>query len=123
MNYKKYKWGFAFLFIPLIGVLLACKHTAVIPDKPEISFQADVQPIIMNNCATAGCHDGMSEQAELIYYYDIINYVTPSNAKKSDIYQRITTLKGESKMPITGHLSETQILTIYTWIMQGAKYN
>jgi len=122
MKYKKVKCALPILFILFIGILQSCKHEPVIPDNPQISFQSQVLPIIRNNCTTSGCHDGYSRLKSLVYYDNIMLYVTPKNASKSDLYKRITKLNS-NKMPVNGNLSESQILLIYTWIMQGAQNN
>jgi hypothetical protein len=122
MKYKNQKWLILILLLSLIEILYACKHEPVIPNNPEISFQSQVLPIIRNNCTTSGCHAGYSRLKSLVYYDNIMLYVTPGNASKSDLYKRITKLNSD-KMPVNGNLSESQILIIYTWIMQGASNN
>lgn len=123
MSNRNIKW-ITIHFLLLIAISQhSCRHDAVIPENPTISFQAKVLPIIRNNCTSSGCHDGYGNLKSMVYYTDIKEYVTPNDAHKSDIYQRITKLKGGGKMPINGHLSESQILLIYTWIMQGAQNN
>ena len=123
MSNRNIKWIVVPCLVLIIILQLSCRHDAVIPENQVISFQTNVLPIIRNNCANSGCHDGYGHLAPLVYYSDIIGYVSPYKAHKSDLYQRITQLKGESKMPRTTNLSEPQILLIYTWIMQGAQNN
>jgi hypothetical protein len=112
--------------LPVIGLAMtlavACTHDPVIPDLPEISFSERVQPIIVANCGSSGCHDG-GEEFSLLTYDEIADKVKPGDAGDSEIYEAMTALWGESAMPPAGPLSDQQINIIYTWIMQGAKNN
>lgn len=105
----------------------SCTHDAVIPEEPEISFSQQVLPIIISNCATEGCHDGMSggeeDQDPLRNYAEVMEITKPGNARDSRLYKNITKLSGEDAMPPGRPLSEEQIRLIYVWIMQGAKNN
>lgn len=123
MTKRSLKWIVVPFLLLIVVSQHSCRHDSIIPNSPIISFQGQVLPIIRNNCASSGCHDGYGRPKPLVFYSDIIGYVTPNDAHKSDVYKRITQLKGESKMPISGNLSESQILVIYTWIMQGAQNN
>lgn len=116
--------GRAILFA-LAGITfmpLSCTHDPVIPDTPAISFKDEVLPIIVNNCAKSGCHDGGAEFS-LQNYEEISSNVQAGDARKSELYKVINTLWGEKAMPPDGPLSDQQITLIYTWIMQGAKNN
>jgi hypothetical protein len=114
-----------FLSVYLIPVALlnfiSCTHDPVIPATPEISFNLQIKPIFVNNCARSGCHDG--GEFDLATYNDIRARITPGDARNSDLYKVITKLWGPSAMPPDGPLSDQQITLIYAWIMQGAKNN
>ena len=111
------------IHIILWFTFFACQHTPVIPVTPAISYSTQIQPIILNNCATSGCHDGNSDILTLNNYNDVMQIIQPFSSKNSQLYASITTLSGDGAMPINRPLSHLQIDIIYTWIMQGAKNN
>jgi len=108
--------------LALLFVLCGCRHDAVIPASPIFTFNNDVATITLNNCATAGCHDGSSRRRPLITYSDVMHYVSPGKPYNSKLFTTIIKLSG-NKMPPKGPLSDPQIRTIYVWILQGAKEN
>ncbi|MEO6884008.1 MAG: c-type cytochrome domain-containing protein [Bacteroidia bacterium] len=123
---KKIFWGVSLLFVSLI----ACKHEPVVPNSPIISFSNDVQPIIIGNCTQSSCHgngSGRDSDRALLTYNEVINYgqITPGNAQNSQLYTDIAPKGTQQQMPPTPtpELSNQQILTIYLWILQGAKNN
>ena len=95
-----------------------CSHTPEIPESPSVSFNKDVQPIIVSNCALSGCHDGNSEFG-LNSFDEISKKTSPGNAHQSKIYTSII----DRSMPPSQPLSNQQAKLIYTWIMQGSKNN
>ncbi|MDB5274569.1 MAG: hypothetical protein JWO58_2936 [Chitinophagaceae bacterium] len=103
---------------------VACHHKPVIPDLPAISYNVDINPILQNNCALSGCHDANTRRS-LVYYDDVMRYVSAGNAPKSQLYKSIISLGGlgTKPMPPSQPLSEDQLKLIYAWIMQGAKNN
>jgi len=104
-------------------IFFACHHSPVIPVSPAISYSTQIEPIILNNCATSGCHDGKGRRLALNNYTMIMQVVQPFSSKNSRLYTAITTLTGDRAMPRNGPLSHEQIDLIYTWIMQGAPNN
>lgn len=102
--------------------LSACVHDPSLPDSPLVSFNDQVRPVIVSNCATAGCHDG-DREFRLATYDEMARRVTAGQPQKSKIYSVITKLTGEEAMPPAGPLSDDQIRLIYVWIQQGAKNN
>jgi hypothetical protein len=104
-------------------VFFACQHTPVIPVSPAISYSTQIEPIILNNCATIQCHDGKSRRLALNNYTMIMQVVQPFSSKNSRLYTAITALAGDRAMPRNSPLSHQQIDLIYTWIMQGAPNN
>lgn len=108
-------------------ILSSCTHDPVIPQDPAISFNEQVLPIIVSNCASEGCHDGKASGEEdldpLQNYDQIKGIVKPGDARGSRLYRNITAIGGEDAMPPGRSLSEEQIRLIYIWIMQGAKNN
>lgn len=114
------KLGALAMLVALVGV--SCTHDANIPDTPAISFNEQIQPIIVSNCATSGCHDG-GREFSLETYDEIAGHVKAGDARGSKLYKVITKLWGEEAMPPAGPLGDDQITLIYTWIEQGAKNN
>ncbi len=106
----------------------ACKHEAIIPSQPVISFQNDVQPILTGNCTEAGCHGSSNTRRfRLFTYNDVMVHgkIVSGNATNSALYNSLSGKKFVSQMPPSSKppLSDQQITSIYVWIMQGAKNN
>ncbi len=119
------------LLLPSIATIFAlflftsCKHDPLTPlsDAPVISFQNEVQPIIISNCTQSDCHDG-GRNITLITYNDILNEVSPSDPHGSKLYDAITSNSiGTMPKPPNPRLSNTDIKKIYLWILQGAQNN
>ena len=100
-------------------ILSSCKHKAVVPIEPAISFSKQVQSIVVNNCAQKGCHDGTSHKHPLKNYYETLDYVIPGNASSSSLYTTVV----RRSMPPRHPLTDDQAKLIYIWIMQGAQNN
>ena len=116
-----------YLSLTLIILLTAfswftsCTHIANIANIPEVCFTGDVLPILINNCAMAGCHDGGGRESHfaLNNYADIIREITPGNPDASRIYQTIIAKWG-NRMPPKQPLSLENRTKIRVWIEQGA---
>lgn len=104
-----------FLTVISFGVLLASctqdevTETAASDCNENFTYDNDVQPIIMNNCATSGCHDGT--QPPLLTNFTLVE------ASKSRVKARAIDLK---TMPPSGPLTDSEIQKISCWIEQGA---
>lgn len=107
----------------LIPLINGCRHKPDLTNVPYVSFSGRVLPIIQSNCAKSGCHDG--NQFSLRNYDEIRSRITPENAHASNLYQNMIYLEPSRVMPPPPDqpMSEQQLQTIYTWIMQGAKDN
>lgn len=108
-------------------ILSSCKHEPVIPETPAISYQSDIQPIIIGNCTQDGCHGNVNpEDFSLLNYDEVMSNteIRPKNAQGSKLYKVINGA-GEERMPRAPNspLTDQQIQLIYLWIMQGAKNN
>jgi mono/diheme cytochrome c family protein len=93
-----------------------------------IYFDSDILPILIGNCAIAGCHDPISAQHELVLtsYEALIlhdDVIVPFELDKSELYEKITEDKISDRMPPFPNeaLTEGQILKIRKWILQGAQ--
>jgi hypothetical protein len=91
-----------------------------------VYFANTVLPVLASNCAKSGCHDSKAHQEGLILdnYTGIMRTVQPGNASRSKLYEVITA-SGEDIMPPKPNqsLSADDIVSIKTWINQGAKNN
>ncbi|MEY2800253.1 MAG: hypothetical protein RI934_1241 [Bacteroidota bacterium] len=115
-----------FSFIVVLFFFDSCKHEIDLANAPEITFSKDVQPIITSRCSMSGCHSESNyEKFALITYEDVVDIVEPGNARSSELYEVITDLSGEDRMPPLpdNRLADQQILKIMVWIEQGAKNN
>ena len=117
----------SFIIITVSLLFFSCRHKGDIPATPQISFSQQVQPILVSNCCYSGCHTGGGGAGgrhlrPYETYDEVIAITSPGDADGSTIYQRITGRSGNS-MPPNTFLTESQIITIYTWIMQGALNN
>jgi hypothetical protein len=113
------------ILISFIGLLISCKHDAIVPDSRPVSFTNEVQPIIISNCTKSGCHGNTNQEVfPLMTYDDIMNNggIIPGNPGQSNLYQTIIG-KGGQSMPPDYFLSSDQMRLIYFWIAQGAKNN
>ncbi len=131
------------LCLLLLGIgFSACKTDPIIPDgvvidpnnpnnpgsenlcmDGEISFQYEIDPMMVSNCAFSGCHDAITAEDDIILdsYTNIIKEVTPGKPNKSELYESITD-NGEDIMPPSPYapLSGEQIALVKKWIEQGA---
>lgn len=98
------------------------------PCDPEIVyFSRDVLPLLIGNCATAGCHSAQdrADGVNLTTYASVIATadVRPFDLDGSDLYEAITEDREDRRMPPSPRdpLSGAQINLISTWILQGAE--
>jgi hypothetical protein len=103
-----------------------------------VSFASDVRPLIVNNCAFAGCHGGGSSDGGLALgsatYTQVRNAVgfsgaiisTPPVGSNSNLYRVLTSSppSGIDRMPDGGpFFNAAQQQIIKDWIDQGAQDN
>ena len=95
--------------------------------RPSPSFNADILPILTNQCAFAGCHVAGGPGGIDLRTYDTMiaggdddDTVIAGNARESELVEQIV----EGEMPPDGPpLPAGQIQLIIDWINQGAKNN
>ncbi len=104
-------------------------------EPDEVSFKADVQPILQENCLRCHVVGGEGEKASGLNMtsYDMLMKGTKHGpiVKPGDALSSVLTmvLEGRAdpriKMPHGGSkpLSEDQIEAIHNWVAQGAKNN
>ena len=88
-----------------------CETTQKIRVRSGIGFAATISPIIQNNCAINGCHNG-SQSPDFRVFKNI-----------QDNAGRIKTQTNSKNMPIGRTLTQTQIDQIACWVDDGAIQN
>ena len=84
---KKLLTLFLVASIPAV-IFYSCKHDAVLPEE-QVSFSADVLPIIQQGCWHAGCHgDSLNQQFKLTDYDKIMDKgeIEPGKPTSSMLY-------------------------------------
>ena len=88
-------------------------------DTAQVSFSAQVSPIIAQNCAVSGCHAGANATAGL----NLTEFQTiQSIAQNGQLVGQVTGTGGDL-MPPTGSLPDCDIALIKSWVNQGAPDN
>jgi hypothetical protein len=112
-----------FIFLGIGLFLISCKNdkiTAFSADCPEIiSFSNTIEPMILNNCSTSGCHNIAGPgKPKLMDHFDIssnaetIKYVISVDPSDNDL------------MPLGGpKLADSVIQHFSCWIDQGTLNN
>ncbi|MBA4322230.1 MAG: hypothetical protein C0408_05370 [Odoribacter sp.] len=92
--------------------------------NPRACFTRDILPVLISSCAMTGCHDAVSHVEGYVFasYSTTLGSVSPGSPVNSKLYQVITTLSGESRMPPLpkSRLTQVQIDSIAAWIRYGA---
>jgi hypothetical protein len=84
----------------------------------EISYVEDVDPIVMQNCAISGCHNGDNGADK-----DWTNFEN-FQSHSAEVRRRITLPADHpDHMPLSGSLTAVEIQTIICWVDQGAQNN
>ena len=115
---------FSFL---LIAFLTSCEHDADLPlisngVDSSVCFENKILPIIANNCAVPGCHDGSGEQTPLTNYLEITSKIKAGDPNASKLYQSIVPNRFTRKAympPSPKHaLSNEDVTLIELWILE-----
>jgi hypothetical protein len=135
---KKLLFVYCGLFLSAFFILFGCKDTVTgdtidsrVMPQSNISFAADLQPVIEIKCATSGCHDGTSSQTSLVLTScqnakSDPGVIFPGNSGTSRIVWSVEGLNGASAMPPIGvnkPFTAEQIRGLKKWIDEGAKCN
>ncbi len=110
-----------FVWFLLILMFASCTKDKTVPAtcESEVSFVADVQPIILNSCATSGCHSASSAANNMVFE----NFEAVF-ANRDMILKTVNHEAGVTPMPIgASQLSSIEIQNIACWIEQGAPNN
>ncbi|MGD8309256.1 MAG: hypothetical protein PVG98_07405 [Chromatiales bacterium] len=118
----------------VVGAAAALLGLAGCAEKPSVSFQQDVKPILAEHCGKCHTGDGPGVQAsgfEVGTYEQVMAgtrygpVVVEGDALSSSLYRLVSGEVDESiRMPHgEASLPQPQIETIETWIDQGALNN
>ena len=124
--FKKYNKVLTFIF----GILIIYLIILILKPDKEISYSAEVKPILNNKCIS--CHGGVKKNAGLSFLFrDEALAITasgkpaiiPGNSKKSELIRRLHETDLEERMPYKKpKLSDEEIEILTKWIDQGAKW-
>ena len=124
-------------FIPIIIIafLYSCKYDKVEPTT-EKGFPGDISAILVNKCATEGCHNSLSRSSSAGLDYSTWDQmfdgsrngssVIPFSADYSFMLYTVNTdsLRGPVLLPtmpyLRPNLSEEEYQTLVNWISRGA---
>lgn len=123
-----------FLSCLVILLLGSCTRDSLIPDSINncdegvIYFEKDLLPVIVSNCATAGCHAEKDPEKgiRLNTIANILKSVEPGNPEGSDLYKDLAGVipandKDAMPPPPLNPLTNDVIKDIYDWIKGGAQ--
>lgn len=112
----------------ILVMLSACyndKQAVLYPsnscDTANVTYSAVIQPLLLNQCASAGCHGGTTNAAGL----NLESYAgCASIANNGKLMGTIQHLSGYSPMPKgAAKMSDCDIAKINSWVRQGAPNN
>ncbi len=121
------------LTLLLFLAVLACKHDPLVYNGPialpsgstEVSFQDEVLPLLISNCALSGCHDAGTRRdgVQLTDYVNILKQVKARKPDNSELYEVITESDPDKRMPPPPQsaFSSSQTELIRRWILEGAR--
>lgn len=113
------------LLFSVILLLGSCSHEPDLAGIPDVSFDKEIRPLVVSQCAYSDCHSSGGEEFPLTNYDEIRSKVTPGDARSSDLYRAVTHRPGSDPMPPSGYpdLSDRDLKLLFIWIEQGAKNN
>lgn len=113
------------LLILAVCTSASCTHEPDLTGIPDVSFDKEIRPLVVSQCAYSGCHSSGGEEFPLTNYDEIRLKVTPGDARNSDLYRAVTHRPGSDPMPPSGYpdLSDRDLKLLFIWIEQGAKNN
>lgn len=98
-------------------------------DPDTVYFQNTILPLLVANCAYAGCHSGSNPPKGVLLtdYQSVIQTadVRAGRPDNSDLYEVISETDPNKRMPPppSSRLSEQDIALVRKWIQQGATNN
>src|SRR5690625_168356 len=100
------------IVLVLLGFIIACEEGPLITGD-EVSYTADIRPLVDRTCTGSGCHGGGSIVVELITYNQV-------KRKASAIRRAVWTSR---TMPPDGSLTEAERKKLRDWVDAGAPNN
>lgn len=131
-------WQQVAVLLTCVAAYAGCDEDPVAPPAVTfpatgVSFNMHVKPVLLNNCAISGCHDGYSYEPDnpssliirLESYSDVLSagIVSPLEPDRSRL---ALVLRGELLHPASVYfsaLNENQRTGIIQWIREGALNN
>ncbi len=114
----------------LVALPLAVWQTYEYAQRPRISYNHDIRPIVNNKCIA--CHGGVKKSGgfSLLFRHEALDTtesgvpaIVPGDAAASEFMQRITHHDPELRMPLEAEpLSEAEVELFRRWIDQGAPW-
>ena len=105
----------------LVAVLQSCtkdnvnEYNTMDNCTDTVSFAAKIQPLILQNCATSGCHDATTQESG----YDLTNH-TNISANANIILSTMRWENGVVQMPYNlSQLPDSLIQQFSCWVKQG----
>ena len=99
--------------------------TVIADSTRRVCFTRDVKPMLLSNCALAGCHDPASRQRGYDFTQDlmVVRATTPGEPEMSLLYLMITHRDGHERMPPPprARLADEQIALLGRWITEGSR--
>lgn len=108
-----------YFFALLCLLLFSCVYHDIAPPDdpvgyvcgPTVSWEKDILPIMINSCATSGCHDGISRR-DWTSYNEVKQYAASIKIRTQN-----------RSMPFDQPLPQAQIDMIVCWVDNGAIEN
>ncbi len=118
-----------FLIVATIA-FCACVHApGARATEPELAYNADVRPILFDNCLACHGPDSASRKADLrLDKREVavdMGAIVPGDPDASEMIRRITSDDESERMPppeTKKKLTDAQKATLARWIREGAKY-
>jgi hypothetical protein len=120
------------LYLSILGVVVlmlnSCYKDVIYPDfdpNAPVSFNGELVPIFVKNCADAGCHDAIPAHKPALTAdkaYNAIKsggYIDLLIPEQSKIYSMVKS----GEMPPSGALTPADAQRILNWIKAGAPNN
>jgi hypothetical protein len=115
-------------------IIIGCTTPPLIPpgftgENPDgtcvegfISFEHQVLPVLVSNCAMSGCHDEITREDGVVLtnYENVMKDVTPYSVNGSELYKSMITNNDIMPPPPADPMQEAQLKIIRDWINQGA---
>jgi uncharacterized membrane protein len=124
------------VIITFIAAIVSCTTEPIVPpnfsgELPDgdclpgvISFEQEILPLLVSNCAMSGCHDAISAEDGVVLtsYESIMREVEPYDVNDSELYESLVETDDDiMPPPPASPFSSDKLKLIRDWINQGAK--